>query len=570
MNWFVSMLSACAAVVVLTAGCSQAAPSDEPLVTKVDAPLPPIASVTLGRNREFRVNGRPFLPIMSWAQDPKNFKMLRGLGINTFVGNQSNVSAKMQCDAARDAGGYGVPGFRDKAAEAIGHPYLLAWIHGDEPDMPRTRSDGEVVPAKNMKVNASTPYSRIVDGVTNSWTAIQPLEGAEFTIKLGKEATLQRLAVWLTLSGKLSVAKEIVFSTGGTEVAKATLEKKAGRQVVELPKPVTLKELTVKIVSVYPDESEWGSIGEIEGLDADGNNVLVSKPYTVPKRSPEEVAAKYREIKSHDASRPVFVTFTTSYMVEHRGKYDEAMQKKLYPAFMASCDVAGFDEYPIYGSSHPNHLNWPAYGVDQLRAFAGPRRPIYVWLETHKGSRWMTYERQLDVLPKHTRFEVWSVLIRGATAVGYFTHAWRPKFTEFAPTPDMQAELKRLNGQITRLAGAILAEAAKAEVKMALAAEPQGVASDAAAALECQVKATDHDGSLWIFAQNMDLGPGADRLKQFQQISPRGGKATFTVAGLKAGTKIEVVDEDRTITAQAGKFTDEFPPLREHVYKVRM
>ena len=287
-----------------------------------------------------------------------------------------------------------------------------------------------------------------------------------------------------------------------------------------------------------------------------------------PKRSVDEVAAKYREIKSRDTARPVFVTFTTQFMSQKRGKYDEAVQKKLYPAFAASCDVAGFDEYPIYGSSHPNHLNWPAYAVDQLREIAGPKRPIYVWIETHKGSKWMTYERQLDVLPKHTRFEVWGVLIRGATAVGYFTHAWRPSFTEFAPTADMQAELKRLNGQITRLAPAILADPAKTEIRMALAVKPQGVTSDQAAALECHFKATDHDGSLWIFAQNMDLGPGAEKLKQFEQISPRGGTATITIAGLKAGTTIEVVDEGRTIAARDGSFSDAFGPLAEHIYRV--
>jgi len=426
MTWTTSVLGACVAVMILASGCSGAAKVTAPLVTRSDEALPPIESVAIGKNLEFRVNGKAFLPIMSWAQDPKNFKMLRRQGINTFVGNQSNVSAKMQCDAAREAGGYGVPGFRDKAAEAIGHPHLLAWIHGDEPDNPRKQDDG-------------------------------------------------------------------AFK---------------------------------------------------------------------PKRSVDEVAAKYREIKSHDPSRPVCVTFTTQFMSQKRGKYDAAMQRKLYPAFMKSCDIAGFDEYPIYGSSHPNHLNWPAYAVDQLREIAGPKRPIYVWLETHKGSKWMTYEKQLDVLPKHTRFEVWGVLIRGATAVGYFTHAWRPKFTEFAPTPDMQAELKRLNGQITRLAPAILADPAKTAIKMALAADGP------AAKLECHFKATDHDGSLWIFAQNMDVGPGAEKLKQFQQISPRAGKAAITVAGLKAGTKIEVVDEGRSITAGNGGFTDAFGPLAEHVYRI--
>ena len=53
----------------------------------------------------------------------------------------------------------------------------------------------------------------------------------------------------------------------------------------------------------------------------------------------------------------------------------------------------------------------------------------------------MPYEKQPDVLPLYTRNEVWQAIINGATAIGYFTHAWRPEFKEFAPTPEMQKEL---------------------------------------------------------------------------------------------------------------------------------
>ena len=521
--------------------------------------LEPIKKVQIGKNREFIVNGKPFLPIMSWAQDPKNFAMLRGLGFNTFCGNQRDVTAKMQCEAAQAAGGYGIPDFGEDGQGAIGHPNLLAWIHGDEPDIPKVKSDAVVQPAKHMNVNKDTPYFRLLDGGTGSSTAIQPLESGEFTIQLEKPVTVKSLGVWLTISGNLSVAKEIEFRGDGKLVLTAALENKKGRQKFDLPQPATFKHLAVKVTSVYAGEANWGSIGEIEGFDAEGKNLLLSKPYYVPRRSPEVIAAVYQKLKAADTSRPVFMTFTTAFMKEHRGKYDEAMQKKLYSEYVKYCDVPGFDLYPIYGSNYPSRLNWPAFGVDQLRAFAGPDKPIYVWLETHKGSKWVTYKNQLDVLPKHTRYEVWSVLIRGATAIGYFTHRWRPDFKEFAPTAEMRAELKRLNGQLTRLAPAILAAPAKRKVAMQLAGD-----------LPCHFKATEHDGSLYVFAQNMDLGEGHEKLRQGEQISPRAGRATITVEGLKAGTKVEVVDEDRTITAEAGKFADQFGPLAEHVYRIKL
>jgi len=383
-------------------------------VSAVNAAVEPIGTVKIGENREFLVNGKPFLPIMSWLQSPRTYPTLQRLGINTYCGG-GGVQA---CEAAKAAGGYVVAGF-GRNQEAIGHPYLLAWIHGDEPDMPSGRA-----------------------------------------------------------------------------------------------------------------------------------------PNVTTRTQPAKVMETYRKIKAADKSRPVFVTFT-GHFLDMGSKYDKATRERLYPEYVQACDVAGFDIYPIYGSGHASHLNWPAYGTAKLREIAGPKRPVYAWIETSKGSRWMTYEKQPDVLPKHTRFEVWGVLIEGATAYGYFTHAWRPEFKEFAPTAEMQAELKRLNGQVTRLSGAILAAPTSKAITMKLAGD-----------LKCHFKATEYDGDLYIFAQNQDLGPGGEEKGQFEPVSPRGAMATFSVAGLKAGTKIEVVDEGRTITAQAGSFTDEFGPLAEHIYKL--
>ncbi|MFC1574281.1 hypothetical protein ACFL30_03780, partial [Candidatus Latescibacterota bacterium] len=146
-------------------------------------------------------------------------------------------------------------------------------------------------------------------------------------------------------------------------------------------------------------------------------------------------------------------------------------------------------------------------------------------------------------------------IIRGATAIGYFTHRWRPDFKEFAPTEAMKTELKRLNAQITQLAPAILASPAKVKVTMKLSGN-----------LACHVKTTEHNGRLYIFAQNIDLGKDAEKLAQGQDITPRGGKATLSISGLTEGTTIEIIGENRTVTAQAGKFYDDFAPLAEHIY----
>ena len=382
-------------------------------VTAMGGPVEPIRTVETGKNRQFVVNGKPFFPIMSWAQSASRYKRLAELGMNT------HTSGKADAAAAKAAGCYAVTSFD---AALVGNDAVLAWLHGDEPDMPQR--------------DAATGTSK-------------------------------------------------------------------------------------------------------------------------PRRSPEEIVAAYQRIKEADKTRPVGMTFTACFMQED-SRFDAATKARVYPEFVKGGDFIGFDIYPIYGSGYASHLDWVAKGVTQLLALGGPNPPLYAWIETSKGARWMTYEKQPDVLPIHTRAEVWMAVIRGATAIGYFTHAWRPAFTEFAPTQEMQDELKRLNGQLARLSGAILADPATAKVEMTLAGN-----------LNCHVKATRHEGALYLFAQNIDLGEGAEKLRQFDPIKPRGGTGTITVEGLKAGTRIEVVDEGRSLTATAGKFTDEFAPLAEHVYVIR-
>ena len=66
-----------------------------------------------------------------------------------------------------------------------------------------------------------------------------------------------------------------------------------------------------------------------------------------------------------------------------------------------------------------------------------------------------------------------------------------------------------------------------------------------------------HGGWLYVFAQNIDM-------------KGRSGKARLSVEGCKAGTAVEVVDEGRTITADAGGFDDDFAVLQEHVYRLKV
>jgi hypothetical protein len=362
-------------------------------------PLEPIQKVEVGKNREIRVNGKPFFPILSWAQSPRRFEQLRGLGFNTFCGGK----AKEYCEGAQKAGGYAMPGF-DEGVK--GHAALLAYTQGDEPDL---------------------------------------------------------------------------------------------------------------------------------GFDKGK-----------PRKPAEEVVEAYKRMRAKDDTRPVFQNLTSAFMDSgpDGGKRTKEERKAYYSVVAGGGDLFGFDIYPIYGWNKDEQLIWVADGVRDLRELAGPTKPVIAFIETSKGSKWIGYDRQKDVKPEHTRAEVWMAIIRGATGIAYFTHAWRPDFTEFRPDEEMQKELKRLNEQITRFAPVLLADPAKAKTSIVFSGGVQG-----------EVLAKEHSGALYLFANNLDM-------------ARKSGTATLSVDGLKKGTKLEVIDEGRQIIAEDGKFSDEFGPLAVHLYRI--
>jgi hypothetical protein len=242
----------------------------------------------------------------------------------------------------------------------------------------------------------------------------------------------------------------------------------------------------------------------------------------------------------------VFQNLTSCFMESgpDAGKRTRDERKAYYGVLAEGADVFGFDIYPIYGWNKDKDLVWVADGVRDLRELAGPRKPVIAFIETSKGSKWIGADRQKDVKPEHTRAEVWMAILRGATGIAYFTHAWVPEFTEFRPDEAMQKELKRTNEQIARLAPVLLADPAKTKAAVAFTGGLKG-----------DLLAKEVEGRLYLFANNLDM-------------EGRSGTATLIVEGLKKGTRIEVIDEGRQLTADDGKFSDDFGPLSVHLYRI--
>jgi len=530
-------------------GTAGAASADRPPTSPAEptAPagkLPPIRTVEV-RGRALVVNGRPFFPLMAWLQDASNFPALRACGINTVAGYWPRSSGTR--DVAEylpmvwKAGFYGVMPFEERLR---GHPGLLGYIHQDEPDLPHPVSDAEVTPGPGLRLNRSAPLWKVVDGVWHSWSVLDPLQGASFTIHLDRPATAVRLAVYVTVSEGLAVAKDVVFEADGRPVLEATLEPVKGRQAFDLPRPVTFRRLGFRVRTTYPGTRAWGSVGEVEAYDAAGRNVLVRPPRLEPRARPEETLAVYRRIRARDPTRPVFMTLT-GYFHPHFGKWPEARRRRLYPAYVEAADVVGFDIYPIYGWNRPDWIHLVHEATARLTALAGPR-PVYAWIETSRGGQYTgPLERQKAVTPRHIRAEVWMAVCGGATAIGYFTHVWKPSYRQFGVPEENRRALAEINAQLTRLAPAVLGP--PAEGGMA-ATDPEA----RVAALFRRL-----GGRLYVFAVNYD---------------PRGRAATvdFTVPGLAEGSAVEVVDEGRRLRARAGGFRDRFEPLAVHIYRAEV
>ncbi len=516
----------------------------QPVCPAEDRP-PPIETVEIQANRAFCVNGRPFFPIMSWLQDAENFPAVKACGMNTTAGywpkssGTKDVAEYLQL--VHKAGLYGVMPFDERLK---GHPSLLGYIHGDEPDLPHQVSDAEVVPGAGLRINRSTPLWKLVDGVWHSWSVLDPLQGASVTIKLKGPVTVESLAVYLTISQGLAVAKEVSFEGDGKEILKATLESKKGQQKLPLAKPATFSELKMTVHSTYPGEQVWGSVGEIEGFDGSGKNVLLSPPRYEPRAWPPETLKQNQAIKAADPTRPVFMTLT-GYFHPHFGKWTDAQRAGLYPEYVKATDVVGYDIYPIYGWNKPEWIHLVHEATEMLTEKAG-LRPVYAWIETGKGSQWTgPLERQKDVTPAHIRAEVWMAICSGATGIGYFTHVWKPSYRQFGVPEENRKALRQINDQITRLAPAILGEQPKRPVTI-----------QAADQVKLDALAREHQGQLYIFAVNYD-----ERMVE--------AKATITVEGLPAGTEVDVIDEVRTIRAGAGSFTDPLAALAVHIYRIR-
>lgn len=345
------------------------------------------------------------------------------------------------------------------------------------------------------------------------------------------------IAVWLQSPSNASRYRDaginlyIGLWEGPTEEQLAALEE-AGMPVICDQNAVGLAHLDDPII-----------VGWMHGDEPDNAQALPGGGGYGPPILPETIISDWERLRAADPSRPVLLNLGQGVAWDGwYGRGERTNHPEDYPEYVRGGDIVSFDIYPVVHDSPEvaGRLGYVPYGVDRLRAWAGPERVVWNCIEcTRIGN--------IDVIPTphQVRSEVWLSLIHGSQGLIYFVHQFAPSFCEWALLEDapMLAAVTRLNARIASLAPALNSPPVEGFAEVSSA--------DAAVPIDCTVR--KQDGATYLFAAaNGDAAT----------------VATFRLREVAEGTEIEVLDEDRVLHVEDGSFRDEFEPWGVHLYRV--
>jgi len=543
------------------------------------------ADVRVGEHHELTVDGKPFFPLFVWLQPPQLFAFHKGLGINTIMGEtaKSGISTEQFLDACKAHGLWGIVHANEKNLAVRDHPALLCWMFGDEPDLPARLAYERPV---------KTP--RGDDGSINVWWEGE--EAAETTFQPSGWMNLKHRYLsggrWLPAEAKpISKDKPLLarYSIDVPETATYRFWVREFHKSWASPTrwrfddgewrhtPRDLKAIELQKVHRVLSVG-WCRYGDVRltagkhtfAIKTDevrtagrppktGDNAMVAfdafllttgdkEPLSPPKPPrpripPAEIRAQYEAWKKAEPSRPLYLNLTAAFLPQYL-RYKDANP---YDAYCQATDIVGYDHYPIYGWGKPDRVPEIAEATAKLREHAKGRIPVWAILEVTNGGQWVSDTMRAPT-PAEIRAEVWMAIVNGAKAIGYFPHVWKPRYTWCRIPEANQAELRRLNAQITRLAPILLGPQAKATV----ACKVDGGGRIA-------VTAREHGTALYLFAVSLE------RRKLRARISATGLPLTKS---FPQGWAVEVVGERRAITAGDGWFEDDFDELAVHIYRI--
>src|SRR6185437_14968795 len=123
-----------------------------------------------------------------------------------------------------------------------------------------------------------------------------------------------------------------------------------------------------------------------------------------PPIKPEEIVASYQRIHAADPSRPVLLNLGQGVAWDNYiGRGVRRNHPEDYPEYVKGCDIASFDIYPVVHEKPEvsGKLEFVGNGVERLRRWAGPERPVWNCIEcTHISNT------QKKASPQQVRSEV--------------------------------------------------------------------------------------------------------------------------------------------------------------------
>lgn len=169
---------------------------------------------------------------------------------------------------------------------------------------------------------------------------------------------------------------------------------------------------------------------------------------------PKVIQAQYRANRKADPHHLNFLTVTSGFYSQQSPPEWTNGNRSVYRGYARGTDVIGFDLYSITGWCHPGWLPEVYASQRELIHYAG-RRPTYQWIEAAStSSQWCTGR---GIRPDELSSEAWQAVIGGAKAIGYFTHSWKPTYSQFRVAKNVQAAMRRTNRELEALTPALLA-----------------------------------------------------------------------------------------------------------------
>ena len=522
------------------------------------------------------VNGKPFLPILVWAQPSSTLELHKGLGINTMHPGEGEDKdpSKAYLDRLQANGMLGLFGHERFSDELKGHPALLAWTVEHEPDTaqkPAFEADlsgeatiiwieGEAASQNTMKRSVWLDKKRLqLSG--QSWLTSEK-EGTGQAVYQFQAAKAGKYNLWVreftknwanptrwtiddgnpNETPRSLQAKDVVDLGGGQGVGWANygaVELGAGKHTLTLE--VVAGRTAGKADQEPSKDAIWAADAICFTTAASHPPAKPLEP--TPERLPEIEKEHFEKIKKADPDALTWNILTAGYFGSYHKSYQLPM--RYYHGFIKWTDIVSFDHYPITGWNKPDRLPEVGLATRQLVEMCGKGKPVWTIVEASDQDLSWTAPQTRGPTAAEMRAEIFSAIACGAKGIGYFTIAFNP-FRWNNLTDEIKAEMKRSNGELTELAGPIVA----GDTNLKLTVTDDQTDDTSAAGHAIQAVRKQYQGKTYVIAVNVTR----------QEVNP-----TLKLEQMTA-SQATVWKENRTVKVEGGTLTDAFKPLEVHVY----